>query len=100
MHGRAGMRENAPGGPAPGPPRRADVPEAERWRPGVCVRPAGAHGMASAQRVGVADSSCPYTMPERDEPGICTGEWLAADAPAADVAAAAAAAAAAEPRLT
>jgi hypothetical protein len=47
------------------------------WRPGVCIRQVGAHGMHTAQRTSLADNSCPERMPDEDEDGICTGVWRA-----------------------
>jgi hypothetical protein len=52
----------------------AGLPE---WRPGVCIRAIGPHGMHTAQRTSLADNSCPERMPEEDEDGICTGVWRA-----------------------
>jgi len=45
-------------------------------RPCVCIKPS-ANGlqMRTAQRTGLADSTCPTHVPEQDEPGICTGSW-------------------------
>jgi len=42
----------------------------------VCIKPS-ANGlqMRTAQRTGLADSTCPTHVPEQDEPGICTGSW-------------------------
>ncbi len=48
-----------------------------QWRPGVCVQPAGARGMRTAQRTGMMDLACPDRIPDQDEPGICTGLWRA-----------------------
>ncbi len=46
------------------------------WRPCVCVKLcADGREMRTAQRTSIMDSSCPASIPDEDEPGVCTGHW-------------------------